>query len=534
MTSVRASNTLHVSVWDSRGLGRAGRYEILHRIAAGGMAELYLARYLGPSGFEKRCAIKRVLPQHAVNDTFSEMFLNEARVTALFDHPNIAQVFDMGKDDEGRLYIVMEHVNGLNLRQILRRCQEKGRVLPPELAGWIMAQALDGLAYAHVFREEPSGRPLNLVHRDISPQNILVSREGSVKVVDFGIAKAASIRAQTVAGMLKGKLGYMSPEQAQGDPLDARSDIFCAGICLYELIAGARPFTGVDEFSTLTAILDSPPPPIPSAAACPPGIEAAIYKALEKNPDARFQTARAFQVALYEALRETPIPLANHVVSAFMTSLLQVDAAPFDPELVRVRPARADRPDTIRPAGGLSSLRLRPRIEPPQAPYSSERRTPGWLGSMPAIINVPGPNTGAQPNHQPAHLSELTAFAPSGSAIAVAARALGWRALTGPLVWIALFLALGTISLASWAFIRPAPAIVIEPIPPEGRHATSAEMPSMPADEAGAITGAPDPGASVLDKEPTTTEAAGERVNEPGERRRAAHARRRTGRKRGR
>lgn len=526
-------------MWDSKGLGRVGRYEILHRIAAGGMAELYLAKYVGPNGFEKRCAIKRVLPQHAINDTFSEMFLNEARVTALFDHPNIAQVFDMGRDDEGRLYIVMEHVNGLNLRQILRRCQEKGRILPPELASWIMAQALDGLAYAHAFREEPSGRPLNLVHRDISPQNILVSREGSVKVVDFGIAKAASIRAQTVAGMLKGKLGYMSPEQAQGDPLDARSDIFCAGICLYELITGERPFAGVDEFSTLTAILDAPPPPIPSRAECPPGIEAAVYKALEKNPDQRFQTAREFQIALYQVLRRSPTPLANHVTSAFMASLLQVDAPAFDPALVRIETS-PDRPDTIRSNRGVKPSPT-PRIEPPQAPYSSERRAPGPMGPIPAIMAVQGGEAARS-----AHLSELTAFAPSGSAIAVAARAFGWRALTGPLVWIALFLVLGTISLASWAFIRPAPAVVIEPLTPEARRTTSNQGPATHASDrdrtpeiAETLAPTPDGDAAPVASEPgvNNTSVSSAEVGAPVEtskRPKNRHPRRRTGRRRNR
>ncbi|MCA9551560.1 MAG: serine/threonine protein kinase, partial [Myxococcales bacterium] len=241
---------------------RIGRYEIVRKIATGGMAELYLGRFTGPGGFEKRCALKRILPQFAADQTFQRMFQNEARVTAMFDHPNVVQVFELGQDDKGQFYIAMELVNGMNLRQLMQLARDTGQAIPPELAAFMMVQALDGLAYAHAFRDPDSGEPLHLVHRDISPQNILVSYEGAVKLVDFGIVKGSSISGETQAGMLKGKVAYMSPEQASGEPIDGRSDLFSIGVCFYELVTGHRPFQGANDIMTLKSILDDPPTPV--------------------------------------------------------------------------------------------------------------------------------------------------------------------------------------------------------------------------------------------------------------------------------
>ncbi len=161
----------------------------------------------------------------------------------MFDHPNVVQIFELGEDERGQFYIAMELVNGINLRQLITLSQEKARRFPPELAAYIMAQVLEGLAYAHEFRNR-EGKALKLVHRDVSPQNILLSYDGAVKLVDFGIAKGTAHHSETQAGMLKGKIAYMSPEQAFGDAIDARSDLFSAGVCFYELITQERPFQG--------------------------------------------------------------------------------------------------------------------------------------------------------------------------------------------------------------------------------------------------------------------------------------------------
>ncbi len=310
---------------------RIGRYEVIRKIATGGMAELYLARFHGPGGFEKRCALKRILPQFASDEKFTRMFLNEARVTAMFDHPNLVQIFELGEDDKGQFFIAMELINGLNLRQLLHMCMEKGLIIPPELAAFMMAQALDGLAYAHEFKDPETGEPLNLVHRDISPQNILVSFEGAVKLVDFGIVKGASISSETQAGMLKGKVAYMSPEQASGEQIDARSDLFSLGVCFYELIAGERPFDAANDVMTLRAILEKTPLPITTfLPTCPLGIEQSIYKALEKYPEHRYNSAREFHVGLSNVLRECPIPLGRHVVGEFIASLTEQSTDTFD------------------------------------------------------------------------------------------------------------------------------------------------------------------------------------------------------------
>ncbi len=317
-----------------------GRYEVIRKIATGGMAELFLARFVGPGGFEKRCALKRILPQFASDQVFTRMFLNEARVTAMFDHPNLVQIFELGQDDRGQFFIAMELVNGINLRQLLHLARERQIAIPPELAAFMMTQALDGLAYAHGFHD-PDGRPLNLVHRDISPQNILVSYEGAVKLVDFGIVKGSSISGETQAGMLKGKVTYMSPEQASGERMDGRSDLFSLGVCFYELIAQERPFVAVNELMTLKAILEKPPvaltryvPDVPEA------IERAIYRALEKNPEDRYHSAREFHLELTAILRACPTPIGRHVVAEFLQSLTEASTVQFDANRLRI-PRRA-------------------------------------------------------------------------------------------------------------------------------------------------------------------------------------------------
>jgi serine/threonine-protein kinase len=313
-----------------------GRYEVIRKIATGGMAELFLARFVGPGGFEKRCALKRILPQFAADRTFTKMFLTEARVTAMFDHPNLVQIFELGQDENAQFYIAMELVNGMNLRQLLHMVREKGAMMPPELAAYMMSQALDGLAYAHEFKDE-TGRPLHLVHRDVSPQNLLVSYEGAVKVVDFGIVKGSSISGETQAGMLKGKVAYMSPEQASGETIDLRSDLFSIGVCMYELMAGEKPFTGANEIMCLKAILDNDPPPITQYVPdCPEGIEQIIHRALEKRREDRFQSAREFQIELQAVLRDCPVPLGRHVVADYLKSFTEESTATFDSSRLRI------------------------------------------------------------------------------------------------------------------------------------------------------------------------------------------------------
>jgi len=318
-------------------LKKVGRYELVRKIATGGMAELFLAKFSGPGGFEKRCALKQILPQFVGDEEFKRMFQNEARVAAMFDHPNLVQIFELDEDPETkRFYIAMELINGMDLRQLQNLAREQGQQIPPELAAWMISQSLDGLAYAHDFKDSEGNR-LNLVHRDISPQNILVSYEGAIKVVDFGIVKASSNEGKTQTGMLKGKIAYMSPEQALGEKLDARSDLFAVGICLYELIAGVKPFRGANEIMTLRAILEQDAPPITNFIPdCPRGIERAIYRSLAKNRDERYQDAREFQIDLASVLRQTPMPIDRHVFSEFMKTLTECGTDRFDSTRLKI------------------------------------------------------------------------------------------------------------------------------------------------------------------------------------------------------
>ncbi len=297
-----------------------GRYELIKKIATGGMAEIFLARQAGIEGFEKLLVLKRILPHLAENEEFVEMFLHEARVAVRLNHPNIVQIYDLGEEG-GAYFIAMEYIHGEDARRIWRTCEKAGMNLPIPLACRIAMDAAAGLAYAHK-RCDAAGRPLNIIHRDISPQNLLVSFEGSVKVVDFGIAKAADQATQTRSGVLKGKYSYMSPEQASGLDIDQRTDQFALGIVLHELLTFQRLFKRSNEIQTLTAVADCQVPrPSSLNSNVAPELDAIVMKALAKNPDDRFANLQEFQLALEEWLVTTRQPSSNALLSTFLKSL---------------------------------------------------------------------------------------------------------------------------------------------------------------------------------------------------------------------
>lgn len=268
------------------------------------MAEVYLAKAAGPGGFEKSVCLKRILPHLARDEAFVQMFLNEARLAATLDHPNIGQIFDLG-EISGNYYIAMEFIDGPNLRAALARARELDQKLPlPEILR-VVSLAAGGLHYAHNMTDA-SGAPMGLVHRDVSPDNILLHKNGSVKVVDFGIAKAAggssSGGGRTHTGTLKGKIAYMSPEQLRGEPLDRRSDVFALGVVLYELVTGAKPFEGPSEVATLNIILTQEPRPIAELRSdAPSELWEIVRRALAKDRDARTPDCATLQAEL-EAL----------------------------------------------------------------------------------------------------------------------------------------------------------------------------------------------------------------------------------------
>ncbi len=303
---------------------RFGKYTLIRKLATGGMAELFLAIQKSVAGFEKLIVIKRILPAMNQDKAFIDMLLHEARVAATLSHPNIVQIFDVGQH-EGNYYIAMEHVHGEDLRSIVRQMKKKGvSEFPLEHAISIILGICAGLAYAHEKRDL-DGSQLNIVHRDISPQNVVVTFTGDVKIVDFGIAKSdTKTNHETKSGKLKGKIPYMSPEQAKGEVIDWRSDIFATSVMLFELTTGKRLFKGASEFETLKLICEREyPMPSQVRRGYPHELEHIVMRGLQKDRGARFQSSREMQAMLEEFVRRERIPTSTIALSQFMQSLFE-------------------------------------------------------------------------------------------------------------------------------------------------------------------------------------------------------------------
>jgi serine/threonine protein kinase len=267
-----------------------GKYYLLERINVGGMAEVFKAKVMGVEGFERIVALKRILPHIAEDEEFITMFIDEAKIAVQLQHANIAQIFDLGKVDDA-YFIALEYVQGRDLRGIFDDLHKKRQLMPMPQTCYVIMQVCEGLDYAHNKRDA-QGRALNLVHRDVSPQNVLIGFEGEVKLIDFGIAKAAGKASKTQAGILKGKFGYMSPEQVRGLAIDRRSDIFALGIILYEMLTGERLFVGESDFSTLEKVRNVEiVPPSSFNSQIPEQLERIVLKALAKDVEDRYQNA---------------------------------------------------------------------------------------------------------------------------------------------------------------------------------------------------------------------------------------------------
>jgi len=268
-----------------------GKYLLLEKVAAGGMAEVYLARSGAANGLNKFFAIKRILPQYSNNEDFISMFKEEAKVAINLNHSNVVSIFDFGIED-GQFFLVMEYCEGRNLRQIINELKKANKSFSIDQALFLIKETAAGLDHAHRCTDSASGRPLNITHRDMSPQNIMVSFEGEVKVIDFGIAKAETEAEDTKAGTLKGKFSYMSPEQAEGESIDPRTDVFALGIVLWELLANDRLFTGSNEAAILRKVRDCQIPLIRKInPTVPPELERIVMKSLAKDRNVRYQTA---------------------------------------------------------------------------------------------------------------------------------------------------------------------------------------------------------------------------------------------------
>ena len=297
-----------------------GRYELLKRLAGGGMGEVYLARQRGIDGFQKLLVIKTLLPHLCEDEEFITMFKDEARVTAQLIHPNICQVFEF-EQVSGVFYMAMEYLRGEDLRRLWKACEQRGTPLRVPLICRVIADAAAGLDFAHSLRDN-KGEPYNIVHRDISPQNILVTFEGGVKVIDFGVAKAAGRAQHTRTGALKGKYSYMSPEQVAGAEVDGRSDIFALGIVLHELLTGRRLFKADSDVQTLARVRECVvAPPSRLNPQLPAGVDQIVLKALAKNPDDRYATAQEFRLAIEDWLIQGRMSASSAHLAEFLKTI---------------------------------------------------------------------------------------------------------------------------------------------------------------------------------------------------------------------
>ncbi|MEN9581329.1 MAG: hypothetical protein RJA70_4338 [Pseudomonadota bacterium] len=289
------------------------------------MGELYLARTSGIEGFEKVVVLKRIHPQFASRSDFEQMLLDEARLMATLHHPNIVQVYDVGRH-EGCTFFTMEYVHGDNLRNVLKTAARKGRGLSLANALWIVTNVAAGLHYAHQKRR-PDGTALRLIHRDVSPGNIMVSHDGAVKLVDFGVAKATVRTARTAPGAIKGHVRYMSPEQCLGNAMDHRSDQFSLGIVLFELTTGTRWIRERDDYDAVRRMLSEPfPKPSERRVKYPVELEQIVMRALARQPDDRFESSQEFQLALEAYARENKLALSAVSMGETMRALFDVAA----------------------------------------------------------------------------------------------------------------------------------------------------------------------------------------------------------------
>ncbi|MDX2089823.1 MAG: serine/threonine-protein kinase [Kofleriaceae bacterium] len=306
-----------------------GKYEVMRKLATGGMAEIYLARSRGVAGFEKHAVVKRILPSAADDPRLIQMFLEEARLAATLQHPNIADVYEVG-EHAGGPYFVMEHIHGQDVRSIRLATSERKQGVPLRISLAIVHAIASALDYAHG-RSDANGANLNLVHRDISASNVLVSYEGAIKLIDFGVARVTNRTTTTQAGMIKGKWPYMSPEQVRGVALDRRSDLFSLGIVLYELTVGRRPFHGESDYELTHQIVHGAPiAPSVAAEGYPPALERIVLKLLAKDVDERYQDAEEILGDLDGFLDEHHLYITPKKISKYMQALFADRMGPID------------------------------------------------------------------------------------------------------------------------------------------------------------------------------------------------------------
>lgn len=384
-----------------------GQYTLLKKIALGGMAEVWKARMRGVEGFQKTVAIKKILHHLTDNDSFVNMFIDEAKLAAQLSHPNITHIYDLGKLNED-YYIAMEFVEGRNLRAVLTAASNASTRMPVGVVLLVAARLASALDYAHRKRDF-DGQQLGLVHRDVSPQNVLLSYEGDIKLCDFGIVKAVSRTQHTQLGALKGKLQYMSPEQARGQSVDARSDLFSLGSLIFEMLVGRRLFPGDNELSVLEAVREcNLPAPIDIDPTIPASVDELVRQALRKDPDDRFQTASEMQQRIESILYSLDPTPSQADLAAFMHQVLS--SAPRPAAKPKLEATSAPTP-TAPPASPPTTL-----TETPPPSSQSSPALPSVAAPVVAEVTVEEkvvPDEPAQPtaeNLDPVATGEVVEF----------------------------------------------------------------------------------------------------------------------------
>ncbi len=367
-----------------------GKFTLLDRIGEGGMARLYLARTAGLGGFVKRVVVKQILPHLAEDAEFIARFIQEARLAATLDHPNIATVYEVDVED-GIYFYSMEYVRGRDLRQVLRRVSERGQVLRMDEITAIVSALCAGLAHAHTKRDA-QGTPLGIVHRDVSPSNVLVGFEGAVKLTDFGVAKARTGLVATEAGMLRGKIPYMSPEQCRGEAVDRRSDVYAVGVLMWEMITGERLHRAETDVGMIHKIarVDAPSP-CGLRSDCPPALERIVMRALDRSATARYQSAASLRDDLEEFARRAGLRVSGSTVAGMMAAQFSEAAAA---EITPTQPTGQDAP-------GTATATVAPQVEEDGTPVAVVTQAAAHVVSDDAptrnVARPPRPDPSADP-----------------------------------------------------------------------------------------------------------------------------------------
>jgi TonB family protein len=458
-----------------------GQYEILEKIASGGMADVYKARRSGVEGFQKIVAIKKILPHLADNEQFIGMFADEAKLAAQLSHPNVVHIHDLGKIDAGGYFIAMEYVDGRDLRAILHSAREVSTPMPVPLAIYVASKVASALDYAHR-RRDPGGKELAIVHRDVSPQNILISYEGEIKLCDFGIAKAASKASTTQSGALKGKLQYMSPEQAWGRPIDHRSDLFSLGAVLFEMLTGEKLFRGDSDLNLLEKVRAAEVP-VPSSLnpEIPRSLDAILGKVLAREPDERYGSAsdllRDLEAVLYSY---TPAP-GSADVAIYLHRLQAEEAAAEASARSAVHSAEAEPPKKRRSKG--TPVARRPSGSAPRfvEDLSGSSTSPGTPTPLPAPAAPAPAKPATSPGVYGAPAAVRVHADKKGRGVLYAGIGVALAAL-GVLAWFLATRAKGTAKApAPAATASPAPAAAAQPTPPPAAAATPVPPAATPA-----------------------------------------------------